>query len=112
MGDELLRLRSENRRLRDLLAEHGIEVPPDGGPAAEPAVAKNAPVLAPEEKVKLFRELFRGREDVYAVRWESPDGRNGYSPRSERDWQAYYAAKQEDRQRVDKETRKRLPLTD
>jgi superfamily II DNA or RNA helicase len=112
MGDELLRLRSENRRLRDLLAEHGIELPSDTGPAAQPAVAKNAPVLAPEEKVKLFRGLFRGREDVYAVRWESPDGRKGYSPRSERDWKVYYAAKREDRQRVDKETRKLLPLTD
>jgi hypothetical protein len=112
MGDELTRLRSENRRLRELLEEHGIEVPPDTGPAAAPAAATNAPVLAPEEKVKLFRELFRGREDVYAVRWESPDGRTGYSPKSERDWKAYYAAKQEDRQRVDKETRKLLPLTD
>jgi superfamily II DNA or RNA helicase len=112
MGDELLRLQSENRRLRDLLADHGIEVPSDTVQAAEPAVAKNAPVLAPEEKVKLFRELFRGREDVYAVRWESPDGRNGYSPKSERDWKSYYAAQQEDRRRVDKETRKCLPLTD
>jgi len=25
---------------------------------------------SPEAKVKLFRSLFRGREDVYAVRWE------------------------------------------
>jgi superfamily II DNA or RNA helicase len=112
MGDELLRLRSENRRLRELLAEHGIEAPADTGAAAQPAAVKNAPVLTPEEKVTLFRELFRGREDVYAVRWESPDGRKGYSPKSERDWKAYYAAKPEDRQRVDKETRKYLPLTD
>ncbi len=82
------------------------------GPAAQPAVAKSAPVLTPDEKVELFRELFRGREDVHAVRWESPDGRKGYSPKSERDWKAYYAAKREDRRRVDKETRKYLPLTD
>ena len=27
-------------------------------------------------------------------------------------WQAYYAAKPEDRKRVDKETRKNIPLTD
>ncbi|MGC9969684.1 MAG: DEAD/DEAH box helicase family protein [Bryobacteraceae bacterium] len=112
MSDELLRFRSENRRLRELLAEHGIEIPSDTDAARQPAEAKNAPVLAPEEKVTLFRGLFRGREDVYAVRWESPDGRKGYSPKSERDWKAYYAAKQEDRQQVDKETRKYLPLTD
>jgi len=27
----------------------------------------------------LFRSLFRGREDVYAVRWEK-GGMSGYSP--------------------------------
>ena len=31
---------------------------------------------------------------------------------TERDWKAYYAAKPEDRKRVDKETRKNIPLTD
>ncbi len=49
---------------------------------------------------------------MYAVRWESPDGRKGYTPKSEREWNAYNAAKPEDRQRVDRETRKYLPLTD
>jgi hypothetical protein len=63
------------------------------------------------QKIALFRWLFRGREDVYAQRWESPDGRSGYSPKTERDWKAYYAAKKEDRKRVDKETRKYIPLT-
>ena len=32
------------------------------------------------EKVSLFRDLFRGREDVFAVYWESKKGRKGYSP--------------------------------
>ena len=63
-------------------------------------------------KIALFRSLFRGREDVYAQRWESPDGRSGYSPKTERDWKAYYATKPEDRKRVDKETCKNVPLTD
>jgi superfamily II DNA or RNA helicase len=112
MRDDLHHLRSENRRLRELLAKHGIEIPPDKDRIVQPAVATNAPARTPEEKVRLFRELFRGREDIYALRWESPDGRKGYSPKSERDWKAYHAAKQEDRQRVDKETRKYLPLTD
>ena len=56
---------------------------------------------APQAKIALFRSLFRGREDVYAQRWESPDGRHGYSPKTDRDWQAYYAAKPEDRKSVD-----------
>ena len=37
--------------------------------------------LSPEEKITLFRSLFRGREDVFARRWEKWDGGvSGYSP--------------------------------
>lgn len=32
------------------------------------------------EKITLFRSLFSGRDDVYAYRWESRDGRSGYAP--------------------------------
>ena len=32
------------------------------------------------KRIALFRGLFRGREDVYARRWESTDGRSGYVP--------------------------------
>jgi superfamily II DNA or RNA helicase len=75
------------------------------------APAPNKAKLSTSEKIALFRSLFRGREDVYAQRWDSPDGRSGYSPRTERNWNAYNVAKPEDRKRVDKETRKNLPLT-
>jgi hypothetical protein len=34
-----------------------------------------------EHKIALIRSLFRGREDVYAVRWTSTKtGKTGYSP--------------------------------
>jgi hypothetical protein len=36
--------------------------------------------------VSLFRNLFRGRDDVYAVRWEGRNGRTGYSPAGIREW--------------------------
>ncbi len=32
-----------------------------------------------EDKIKLYRSLFRGREDIYARRWEK-SGKSGYSP--------------------------------
>ncbi len=112
MSDELHRLRAENERLRKLLAEHGIAIPRVLEEAPVPEATQRTARFTPEEKIQLFRGLFRGREDVYAVRWESPDGRTGYSPKSERDWNAYYAAKPEERQRVGRETRKYLPLTD
>jgi hypothetical protein len=60
----------------------------------------------------LFRSLFRGREDVYAIRWENNDGRSGYMPKADRDWKSYLSAKDEDRKKVDRLTRTYRPLTD
>jgi superfamily II DNA or RNA helicase len=103
LREECKRLRAENERVRNVLKQHGITSTPP---------TKSVSKLGTAEKIALFRSLFRGREDVYAQRWESPDGRHGYSPKTDRDWQAYYAAKPDDRKRVDKETRKNIPLTD
>jgi superfamily II DNA or RNA helicase/very-short-patch-repair endonuclease len=42
---------------------------------------------APEEKIALFRSLFRGREDVYPRRFESrKTGKTGYSPVCANEW--------------------------
>jgi len=35
--------------------------------------------LTKNQKVALFKQLFKGRSDVFAVRWENSKGRNGYS---------------------------------
>lgn len=41
----------------------------------------------PEEKIALFRSLFRGREEVYPLRFESAKtGRPGYSPMCGNEW--------------------------
>jgi hypothetical protein len=40
----------------------------------------HTPVLKAEHRIALFRNLFRGRDDVYAVRWENTDGRSGHMP--------------------------------
>jgi len=37
--------------------------------------------------VSFFRNLFRGRDDVYAIRWEGKGGKTGYSPAGIRDWE-------------------------
>ena len=39
-----------------------------------------------KEKIDLFRSLFRGREDVYAVQWENRKGKSGYSPACANEW--------------------------
>ncbi len=64
VSDELYRLRAENERLRTLLAQHGI-------PVEKPKTKVSKPILSLEEKVGLFRSIFRGREDVFARRWSS-----------------------------------------
>src|SRR5271165_5317276 len=110
-------LREENARLRRVLAAHGIPVPqftPDHALRVKtiaPAAVENKEERA-QKRIALFRSLFRGREDVYARRWESPDGRSGYSPASERDWKAINRSMPEDRKKVDQKTRKFYPLTD
>ena len=49
-----------------------------------PAVDSRSPS---DRKVALFRSLFRGREDVYARRFESrKSGRSGYQPDCANEW--------------------------
>ena len=41
----------------------------------------------PKEKISLFRQLFRGRDDVYPLLWvSSKTGRKGYSPACGNEW--------------------------
>src|ERR1035437_5994628 len=85
----LSKLQAENARLTPLLDIHGIywRLP------AEPAIANTSEAeasrLSTDEKVALFRRLFRGRADVYPVRWESKStGKSGYAPACANEWRA------------------------
>src|SRR3989442_6207214 len=42
-------------------------------------------------------DLFRGRDDVYAARWEGRNGRTGYSPAGIREWSRANSVGQGDR---------------
>ncbi len=83
------RLEEENARLKKLLASHGIvwEEPLATEPEAAPAESVPASVqFTVADKIALFRRLFRGRPDVYPLRWESAKGRSGYSPACGNEW--------------------------
>jgi hypothetical protein len=113
---ENIRLREENARLRRLLAVHSIPIPqfaatPPPAQAVETAIPVNKEDRA-RKRIALFRCLFRGREDVYARRWENDDGRHGYSPAAVKDWKAIRESRPEERKKVDQKTRRFLPLTD
>ena len=91
--EELLRLRDENLRLKALLTRHSIpwKEPAqhdDSSPQPTDQPPVTAPQLSPSEKIALFRRLFRGRSDVFPIRWESVKGRSGYSPACCYEWKA------------------------
>jgi hypothetical protein len=88
---ELAQLRSENRRLQ----KENEDLRHKLGPAARkassgvettsqfPGVTNQSGV---DKKIRLFRSLFHGRDDVYPPRWENRQGRAGYSPACGNEW--------------------------
>jgi superfamily II DNA or RNA helicase len=87
-------LRAENARLVALLESRGIEWRPQPSPASAAPVPEPEPEplrssLSTADKVALFRRLFRGRTDVYPVRWEGKtSGKTGYAPACANEWRA------------------------
>ncbi len=86
--DPTAELQAENARLVALLEASGIQwrVEPVRVPdASTPEPSR----LSTGEKVALFRRLFRGRTDVYPIRWESKTtAKSGYSPACANEWRA------------------------
>ena len=87
-SDSLESLQAENARLITLLESHGIAWRPSQPTAfvvREPEMSR----ISTTEKVALFRRLFRGRTDVYPVRWEGKtSGKAGYAPACANEWRA------------------------
>jgi hypothetical protein len=98
--EENERLRSENERLRAWLSPSGadksmtVQLHLKEVFSTDPVTSTSSAA----EKISLLKRLFRGRQDVYAVRWERLDGRAGYGPASN--------------SRIERERGVFLPLTD
>ena len=87
LSEQLATLKAENARLVALLETHGIEwrSPPEPAPSALPMVVPSR--FSADDKIALFRRLFRGRTDVYPVRWDSKaTGKAGYAPACANEW--------------------------
>lgn len=84
---ELAQLRAECAQLRaenaDLKNQPGITPTPQ---TTHFQLKNSKAILSAEQKIALFRRLFRGREDVYALRWQNKQGRSGYSPACGNEW--------------------------
>ncbi len=72
--EELEHLREENKYLRSLL---GISESCDIFEKKKELIVTQKSNV--EDKIELFRKLFKGREDVYAQRWQN-NNKSGYSP--------------------------------
>ena len=92
-------LEEENIRLKSLLEKHGIsyETKRQNGVAKASTSREHHSShdqLSLQEKVELFRNLFKGREDVFAKRWYSnTTTQSGYQPVCEREWNKDYCDK-------------------
>jgi superfamily II DNA or RNA helicase len=110
--DDLLRelneVRAENARLRELLGLDGRSAE-SHAQAWEPELFQDAPGLprvdgrsSTDEKLDLYQQLFAGRTDVFALRWQNDStGRSGWSPAVRDRWS-----------KASKGRREYLPLTD
>jgi len=90
---ELARLRQENAELRGRLGisvsepSRSYETKPEQRPLDVSPIALVTTDSPSTDKIALFQNLFRGREDVYAVFWTNErSGKKGYSPAVEDPW--------------------------
>jgi superfamily II DNA or RNA helicase len=85
---ELTQLRRDNEQLRDELRKSKGSPSNHGVSTASPAQDQPVVALSPNQKVAIFRRLFRGRVDIYPLRWENKAGKSGYSPACHNEWRA------------------------
>ena len=105
-------LQAENARLIALLEAHGISwrLPLAAEPRHVPQLVDSP--LSTADKVALFERLFRGRTDVYPVRWEGKtSGKSGYSPACANEWRPGLCEKPRTKC-SDCGNRKLIPLSD
>lgn len=49
-------------------------------------IAPDSKFYTPEQKIAIFRGLFRGRTEIFANRWQNKQGRSGYSVACNNEW--------------------------
>ena len=52
---------------------------------SKPAPTVSDP-FSPEQKIAIFKNLFLGRTDIFANRWQNQQGRSGYSVACDNEW--------------------------
>ena len=94
-------LLAENKALKEenlaLRARLGMTKSPEGRSSPECVEQDDSPPQLPShlntklqsaDKIRIFMSLFKGREDLYAKRWENKEGKSGYAPVCLNEWEA------------------------
>jgi hypothetical protein len=95
IAELLARLAALERERADILAEintlRSVRSAEAAAIKAVPSAKSSDPIdrnSTIEKKIALFRRLFRGRSDVFPIRWENrTTGRSGYAPACANEWQ-------------------------
>lgn len=80
---ECNRLRSENNYLKKIIQQQFHSTSVIHQPAQLTLVTNESNF---HDKIQLFNSLFKGRKDVFATRFESKNGKSGYSPACSNEW--------------------------
>jgi hypothetical protein len=76
---------AEINTLRSVRSEEAAAIKAVPSAKAGDPIDRNSTI---EKKIALFRRLFRGRSDVFPMRWENhTTGRSGYAPACANEWQ-------------------------
>ncbi|MBM7691302.1 hypothetical protein JOC77_000707 [Peribacillus deserti] len=83
---ECEQLKLENRKLKEILKYHNInpDVTSSFQIVKKEVISTNKQKI--HERLNIYKDLFKGRTDVYALRWESKNGKSGYSPACGNEW--------------------------
>jgi len=80
---ECAKLRDENTQLKKHL---GLSEEKGRLPTSFDTAASLDKTSSVGRKIEVFQKLFRGRDDVYPLRWEGGGGKSGYSPACANEW--------------------------
>jgi superfamily II DNA or RNA helicase len=87
LADKKYRLEEARTSLEKQTADAATIQKPLSGDSSQVSLIEVNNHSLPEIKIALFRSLFRGREDVYAKRFESrKTGKSGYQPACRNEW--------------------------
>lgn len=84
---EIRRLQQENSYLKQLLKQQQFKANETLVPVKPININEQTKETILRKRVQIFKSLFRGRDDVYAVRWQSKNLKSGYIPACALEWQ-------------------------